>query len=364
MTLVESLEMAKPSSNKKTKENEATPSAKFSAEEKKALYITMARIRRFEERAIRSYQQGKIGGFCHTYIGQEALAVGSISVLGPDDHVITAYRDHGHALAAGMGMNELMAEMYGKITGCSRGKGGSMHFFDPKRNFWGGHGIVGGQTPLGAGIAFALKYQNKKGACLCYLGDGAVNQGALFESLNLVSLWNLPIIYIIENNQYSMGTSQERSSAGKPLAKRGESFDIDWAEVQANDLYTVREATQVALERAHKKSRPTVLEMHTYRYRGHSMSDPDQTYRTKNEIEEYRKQHDPITLIEKRLKAEGVLDETQIKSIDQAARDEAEAAAKFADESAFPPVSDIQTNVYWETDHPDQKESKGTIFFN
>lgn len=336
----------------------------LSSDEKIQLYRNMVRIRRFEERCIRSYQSGNIGGFCHLYIGQESLAIGTISVLGPDDHIISAYRIHGHALAVGMSMNELMAEMYGKITGCGQGKGGSMHFLDPKRHFWGGHGIVGGHTPLAAGIAFALKYQNKKGACLCYLGDGAVNQGVLYESLNLASLWNLPVIYIIENNHFSMGTSQERSSAGKPLAKRAEGFAIDWEEVNGHDLYEVRSKTSKALQQAYTKSRPFVLEIHAYRYRGHSMSDPDQTYRTKEDIQSYKDQFDPIMLFENQLKQEGILNEEIIKSIDKDAREEAELSAKFADESPYPPPSAIFDHVYWESDHPEQRTSTGTLFFN
>lgn len=336
----------------------------LTSEEKVHLYRDMVRIRRFEERCVRSYQQGNIGGFCHTYIGQEAVALGTISVLGPDDHIISAYRIHGHALAVGMEMNELMAEMYGKVTGCSQGKGGSMHFLDPKRNFWGGHGIVGGQTPLGAGIAFALKYQGKKGACLCYLGDGAVNQGAFYESLNLAGLWDLPVIYIIENNQFSMGTSQERSSAGKSLAKRAEPFDIDWTEVNGHDLYSVRHRTSQALQRAYKTSRPSVLEISTYRYRGHSLSDPDQTYRTKDDIKAYKEKFDPIMLFKQSLQDEGILDENKVSQIDVEARDEAEASAKFADESPYPQPEAIFDHVYWETDNPEEKTSKGTMFFN
>lgn len=328
------------------------------------LYADMVRIRRFEERCVRSYQQGNIGGFCHTYIGQESVAVGTISVLGQDDHIISAYRIHGHALAVGMSMNELMAEMYGKATGCSQGKGGSMHFMDPERHFWGGHGIVGGQTPLGAGIAFALKYQGKKGASLCYLGDGAVNQGAFYESLNLASLWSLPVIYIIENNQFSMGTSQERSSAGKPLAKRAEGFAIDWDEVDGSDLYQVRYKTSQALERAYNHQRPTVLEIHTYRYRGHSMSDPDQTYRTKDHIHEYREKSDPIMLFEKVLEKEGILDKAMIEKIDTQAKEEAELSAQFADESPYPSPESILKHIYWEEDHPEHKVSQGTILFN
>lgn len=328
------------------------------------LYRDMVRIRRFEERSVRSYQQGNIGGFCHTYIGQEAVAVGTISILGPDDQIISAYRIHGHALAVGMSMNECMAEMYGKVTGCSQGKGGSMHFMDPKKNFWGGHGIVGAQTPVGAGIAFALKYQKKKAACLCYLGDGAVNQGPFYEAMNLASLWNIPIIYVIENNQFSMGTSQGRSSAGKPLAKRAEGFAIDWAEVNGQDVYEVRSKTSEALERAYKLNRPTVLEIHTYRYRGHSMSDPDQTYRTKDDIQEYRDQYDCINLFKNKLLKEGVLTEEKVEAIDKQADDEVNAAIKFAEASPFPSEEAIYENVYWEEDHPEHKKSKGTMFFN
>lgn len=339
--------------------------AQLKPNEKIDLYRLMMRIRRFEERAVRSYQQGKIGGFCHTYIGQESVAVGTISVLGKNDHIISAYRIHGHGLCVGMSMNECMAEMYGKYTGCAKGKGGSMHFFAPDKGFWGGHGIVGGQTPLGAGIAFALKYQKIKGCCLCYLGDGAVNQGAFHEALNLAGLWNLPVIYVIENNMYSMGTSQERSSAGCSLAKRADGYGIDWKVVEdGNDIYAVRAATQEAVERAYEKSRPTVLEIMTYRYRGHSMSDPDQTYRTKDEIEKYRKSKDPITLYQNALISEGVLTQAQIEKIDEEATHEAEISADFADKSPYPPESELLTDIFWETNNPDKRVSEGTMFFN
>ncbi|HQU08380.1 MAG TPA: pyruvate dehydrogenase (acetyl-transferring) E1 component subunit alpha [Opitutales bacterium] len=333
------------------------------AEDKVQLFRQMVRIRAFEERAVRAYQQSHIGGFCHTYIGQESVAVGMLSLLGPDDHCITAYRDHAHAMMVGMTMNECMAELYGKYTGCSKGKGGSMHYFAPDKNYWGGHGIVGAQTPLGAGIAFALKYEDKKGACLCYLGDGAVNQGAFHEALNLAALWELPVIYVIENNRYSMGTCQARSSAGAQLAQRAEGYGMDWAVVAGNDLYAVRAQTQAALEYAHKTSRPMILEVDTYRYRGHSMSDPDQTYRTKEEIAEYRHRHDPILLFGNVLKKEKVLDEAQIESMEQAAREEAEAAAQFAAASPFPPAEEIYKDVYWETDHPNERSSQGTLYF-
>ncbi len=333
------------------------------AEEKIRLYSQMVRIRRFEERSLRAYQQGHIGGFLHLYIGQEAVAVGSVSVMSDEDHVITAYRDHGHALAVGMDMDECMAELFGKRTGCSKGKGGSMHFFAPDKNFWGGHGIVGGQTPLGLGIAFALKQRKKKGACLCFMGDGATNQGPFYESLNLASLWNLPVIYIIENNGYSMGTAESRHSAGEPLARRADAFDIDWSVHQGHDLYEVRAAIHGALTRARESSTPSVLEIVTYRYRGHSVADPDQTYRSKEEIEEYKKHKDPINLFRDKLLSEAVITNEKIQALDQSAKDEADASVDFALASPFPDISELMDDVYWETDNPDHKHSEGEIFF-
>ena len=327
------------------------------------LYEQMVRIRRFEERSLRAYQQGHIGGFLHLYIGQEAVAVGSVSAMSEEDHVITAYRDHGHALAVGMDMDECMAELFGKKTGCSKGKGGSMHFFAPDKNFWGGHGIVGGQTPLGLGIAYAIKFNKKNGACLCFMGDGATNQGPFYESLNLASLWNLPVIYVIENNGYSMGTAESRHSAGEPLARRGDAFDIDWSVSHGHDIYEVRHAISEALERAHKESRPSVLEIITYRYRGHSVADPDQTYRSKEEIEEYKKNKDPINLFRDQLISEGHLTEAKAVDIDQKAKEEAEASANFAQASPFPEPEELMDGVYWETDNPDKKTSLGTMFF-
>ena len=335
----------------------------LSKEEKIFLFEQMVRIRRFEERSLRSYQQGHIGGFLHLYIGQEAVAVGSVSMMGKDDHVITAYRDHGHALAVGMDFDECMAELYGKKTGCSKGKGGSMHFFAPDKNYWGGHGIVGGQTPLGLGIAYALKYKNKTGACLCFMGDGATNQGPFYESLNLASLWNLPVIYIIENNGYSMGTAESRHSAGDPLARRGESFDIEWSVSDGHDIYEVRQTIQDALKLAHEKSRPSVLEIMTYRYRGHSVADPDQTYRSKEEIEEYKQNKDPINLFRAKLIDEKTASEDQLKEIDNKAKDDAEASAQFADASPNPEPAELMEDIYWETDNPEKKQSLGTMFF-
>ncbi len=327
------------------------------------LYREMVRIRRFEERTLRVYQQGKIGGFLHLYIGQEAIAVGTVSLKGSDEHYITAYRDHGHALAVGMSMNECMAELQGKYTGCSKGKGGSMHYFAPEKGFWGGHGIVGGQTPLGAGLAFALKFQGKKGACFCFLGDGAVNQGAFAEALNLAALWELPVIYVIENNGYSMGTSLARSSAGTPLARRAEGYDMAWKVVNGANVYEVRAAAHEALVRAHEQCLPTLLEMDTYRYRGHSMSDPEK-YRDKSEVEEYKRKHDPINLFAADLIADKFANQAELDAIDAEARAEADASATFADESPFPPAEEIFRDVYWEVDNPDRKTSEGRIFFN
>ena len=332
-------------------------------DDKIELYQQMVRIRRFEERSLRAYQQGNIGGFLHLYIGQEAVAVGSVSVLGDDDHVITAYRDHGHAIAVGMNMDECMAELYGKKTGCSKGKGGSMHFFAPDKNFWGGHGIVGGQTPLGLGLAYALKHFKKKGSCLCFMGDGATNQGPFYESLNLAALWELPVIYIIENNGYSMGTAEGRHSAGEPLARRGESFDIDWKVAHGHDLYEVRDVVHEAVERAHSTSKPSVLEIITYRYRGHSVADPDQTYRSKEEIEEYKKNKDPLNLFRDKLLDEGVITEEKALEIDTLAKEEANASAEFASASPFPDPEELMDDIYWETDNPDEKISEGRIFF-
>ena len=335
----------------------------LSADQKIDLYEQMVRIRRFEERSLRAYQQGKIGGFLHLYIGQEAVAVGSVSTLGDDDHIITAYRDHGHAIAVGMNMDECMAELYGKKTGCSKGKGGSMHFFAPDKNFWGGHGIVGGQTPLGLGIAYALKHFKKKGSCLCFMGDGATNQGPFYESLNLAALWELPVIYIIENNGYSMGTAEGRHSAGEPLARRGDAFDIDWKVAHGHDLYEVRQVVQEAVERAHEFNKPTVLEIITYRYRGHSVADPDQTYRSKEEIEEYKKNKDPLSLFKSKLLEEGVLTDDKALELDQNAKDEANASAEFASASPFPEPDELMDDIYWETDNPDKRTSEGRIFF-
>ena len=265
-----------------------------------------------------------------------------------------------------MGMNECMAEMYGKQTGCSKGKGGSMHFFAPDKNFWGGHGIVAGQTPLGLGLAYGLKYLGREGCCLCYLGDGAVNQGAFHESLNIASLFGIPVVYVIENNGYSMGTSQERSSAYSGcLAQRAEAYAIEWDVIDGSDLYEVRAKTHIAMERARKEMKPTVLEIDTYRYYGHSIADANhKKYRTPEEIENYKQNHDPIAVFRRRLIAEGVMTEELATTINKDAATEAAASVKFAEESPAPTIADISTDVYWETDHNTPASQIGRHFFN
>ena len=263
-----------------------------------------------------------------------------------------------------MGMGELMAEMQGKFTGSSKGKGGSMHFFSPEKHFWGGHGIVGGQTPLGLGIAYALKYQGKKGCCLCYLGDGAINQGAFHESLNLAALWDVPVIYVIENNGYSMGTSQKRSSAGELLARRADGYGIEWAIINGNSMYEVRARTYEAMQRARERSKPTLLEMRTYRYRGHSVADANaEKYRTKAEIESYKHDFDPISLFKAVLFREGLLDEAKSEAINAAVKQEVEAAVRYADESPVAPEPEIFTDVYATIDEAPAQQH-GTHFFN
>ncbi len=350
------------------KNGQAPVNARLSAEQKIELYRQMVRIRRFEERSLRAYQtknsQGgaNIGGFLHLYIGQEAVAVGCCSLMGKDDHVITAYRDHGHAIAVGMDTKPLMAELYGKITGCSKGKGGSMHYFDPSRNYWGGHGIVGGQIPLGTGLAYALKYKGLKGAAMAFMGDGAVNQGAVHEAYNLAALWDLPVIFVIENNGYSMGTSQARSSAGD-LSKRAEGYDMAWDVINGHDLYEVRAKMDTLLTRAREKHKPAVVEIMTYRYRGHSVADPDNTYRDKAEVQEYQNTKDPLNLCRAVFLQEKTLTDALVETINAEAVAEADIAADFADASPYPTVDDIQKDVYWEADNPDKRTSQGRLFF-
>jgi len=358
---------SKPNKANLAKEVKSPANKELKDDELVQFYREMVRIRRFEERSLRAYQQGKIAGFLHLYIGQESLAVGCVSLMEENDHIITAYRDHGHALAVGMSMDECMAELFGKATGCSKGKGGSMHYFDPEKRYWGGHGIVGGQTPLGAGLAYALKYQEKRGCALCFLGDGAINQGAFHESLNLAALWDLPVVYIIENNGYSMGTSQERSSVhpDEGIAARAEGYKMNWAKINGESLFDIREGVKKAMDLARDESKPSLLEIHTYRYQGHSIADANhKKYRSKEEIDDYRKNHDPIVLYRQFLLDSKLLDEDGIKEIDSEAKAEAEKSAKFAEESEFPKEEAILQDVYWEEDNPDDKQSEGRIFFN
>ena len=335
-------------------------------EDKVRLLREMFRIRRFEQTSLKYYNLGRMGGFLHLYSGQEAVAVGTMSLLGDNDHVITGYRDHGHALFAGMDMKECMAELFGKATGCSKGKGGSMHFFAPDKNYWGGHGIVGGQTPLGLGIAFALKYKGLKGCCLCFLGDGAINQGPFHESLNLAALFKLPVIYVIENNGYSMGTSQKRSSSyPESLAKRAEEYNMAWDVFKGEDVYEVRAKTQIAIDRAHNDSAPSLLEIQTYRYYGHSVADANaKKYRSPEEIEEYKANHDPLRIWSRHMVEEGILTEAQIEDIDVEAKEETNDAVKFAEESPVLPENEILADVYWEVDHQTDAAKHGRHFFN
>ena len=279
-------------------------------------YREMLLIRRFEERAGQMYGMGLIGGFCHLYIGQEAVVVGALGARKPGDQIITAYRDHGHMLATGMDPKGVMAELTGREGGYSRGKGGSMHMFSMEKNFFGGHGIVGAQVPIGTGIGFANKYRNNGNVCMTFFGDGAANQGQVYESFNMAELWQLPVVYIIENNQYAMGMSVERSSAQTNLSKRGLSFNIPGEQVDGMDVRAVRAAASMALDWCRAGKGPIILEMKTYRYRGHSMSDPAK-YRAKEEVDRMRHEHDPLEMVRQRLLAEGFATEEKFKQIDK-----------------------------------------------
>ncbi len=313
------------------------------------LHVTMLRrmllIRRFEEKAAEAYALGKIGGFCHLYIGQEAVAVGSLSALREDDYAICSYREHGQALVRGIPPGAVMAELFGKATGCSKGKGGSMHLFDAGRRFMGGHGIVGGHIPLAAGIAFAVKYQDGDQVCICYFGEAAVNIGAFHEALNMASVWKLPVIFLCENNRYGMGTAFERVAAVTDVVEHACSYDMAAELVDGMNVLTVYDATRRAVERAHKGGHPTLLEVRTYRYMGHSMSDPlHGVYRTKDEVEEQKKK-DPITQLAEKLKEEKVIDQGALDAMDAEIHAEVDAAVKFADESPDPDPSELYTNV-------------------
>ncbi len=309
-----------------------------------ALYRDMLMIRRFEEKAGQLYGIGLIGGFCHLYIGQEAVVIGMQSCITPNDAVITSYRDHGHMIACGMDPKGIMAELTGRIDGFSKGKGGSMHMFSTDKHFYGGHGIVGAQVPLGTGIAFAHKYRENGALSLVYFGDGSVNQGQVYEAFNMASLWKLPVIYIIENNEYAMGTSVKRSHSTTELFRRGEGFAIPGKQVNGMDVVAVREAGLEAVKHVRDGNGPFLLEMKTYRYRGHSMSDPAK-YRSKEEVEMYKEQRDPIEGLKARLIQDGVATEDKLKDIDKDIKSTVAAAADFAQASPEPPESEVWTDV-------------------
>lgn len=323
---------------------------KFNRELYLKWYEEMLLMRKFEERAGQLYGMQKIKGFCHLYIGQEALVAGAMSVLKPEDNMITAYRDHAHALGKGTTARAVMAELYGKVTGCSKGKGGSMHMFDAKNRFFGGHGIVGGQIPLGAGIAFAEKYNGTKNVTVCYMGDGAVRQGAFHEAFNMAMTWKLPVIFIIENNNYAMGTSVQRTSNVHDLYKLGLSYDMPSEPVDGMSVEAVHQAMEKAVARARKGDGPTLLEMNTYRYKGHSMSDPAK-YRTKEEVESY-KAKDPIEMVLKSIRDNKYATEEEIGVINNRVRDIVEDSVKFAEESPYPDHSELFTDVYVQQDYP------------
>jgi len=317
-------------------------------------YKSMLLMRKFEEKAGQLYGQQKIRGFCHLYIGQEAVMAGTISATRPEDSVITSYRDHAHALAKGMSANECMAELFGKVTGCSKGKGGSMHFFSKEHKMMGGHGIVGGQIPLGAGIAFAEQYLGNDNVNVCFMGDGAVRQGALNEAFNMAMLWKLPVIFVCENNGYAMGTSVKRTTNMMDIYKMGHAFDMPSAPVDGMDPVAVHNAMDEAVQRARAGEGPTFLEVRTYRYKGHSMSDPAK-YRTKEELEEY-KGKDPLITTKAAIMENKYADDAWFKEVEAEVKKTVDEAVKFAEESPYPDPSAIYEDVYVQEDYPFIKE--------
>ena len=331
----------------KTQPKPATDSA--TAEEHKKFLRQMLLIRRFEEKAGEAYSLGKIGGFCHLYIGQEATGTGAIASLRDDDYIITTYRDHGQALARGMSPRTIMAELFGRSDGCARGKGGSMHLFDSSLNFLGGHGIVGGHVPLGAGVGFAIKYRGGDQVCLCFMGESVVNTGAFHEALNMASLWKLPVVFLIENNRYGMGTALERASSINDIYMRAASYDMPRAYVDGQDVLAVRASTKEAVHRARVESTPTLLEVRTYRFMGHSMSDAvSGTYRTKAELEEYMKR-DPIMVLRMQMQEAGEIDDAGMTKLDEELKAVVQDAWDFAEASPEPPLESLYEDVLMET---------------
>ena len=312
-------------------------------------FESMMLMRRFEERCGQLYGQQKIKGFCHLYIGQEACAAGAISALTPNDKWLTSYRDHGHPLGLGTEPRAVMAELYGKETGTTKGKGGSMHIFDKSKNFIGGHGIVGAQIPLGAGIAFAEKFNGTDNVCMCYMGDGAIRQGAFHETLNLAMLWKIPVIFVIENNGYAMGTSVTRTSNVTDLYTLGESYDMPSESVDAMRVEDVHQAVSRAAARARAGEGPTLLEFRTYRYKGHSMSDPAK-YRSKEEVEEY-KQRDPVEVVRKTILDNQFASEDDLNAIEAKIMDVVEDSVRFAESSPYPDASEAMKDIYFEQDY-------------
>ncbi|HUZ30740.1 MAG TPA: pyruvate dehydrogenase (acetyl-transferring) E1 component subunit alpha [Xanthobacteraceae bacterium] len=344
----------------KTKENDQTgdqrrplaevptqngPIADFNKDQELEALRQMLLIRRFEEKAGQMYGMGLVGGFCHLYIGQEAVVIGMRMAKRDDDQMITGYRDHGHMLACGMDPKGVMAELTGRRSGYSKGKGGSMHMFSPEKGFFGGHGIVGAPVPIGTGLAFANKYRGNDTVCLTFFGDGAANQGQVYESFNMAELWKLPVVYVIENNRYAMGTSVSRSSAQTDFSKRGASFNIPGVEVDGMDVRAVKAAGEEAIAWCRSGKGPIILEMMTYRYRGHSMSDPAK-YRTKEEVDKVRTEHDPIEQVRARLLAQKWASEEELKKIDASVRAVVNEASEFATNDAEPDPAELYTDVY------------------
>ncbi len=338
----------KPSPPRQEKESRNKDQQKRISDDERQAFLKMLYhlilVRRFEEKAAEAYTLGKIGGFCHLYIGQEAVAVGSLAALRPDDYVMTSYRDHAHALILGTSPDEVMAELFGKAGGCSSGKGGSMHLFDADKHFLGGHAIVGGQIPLATGVAFASKYKETDQVTLCFFGEAAVNQGAFHESLNMAQLWKLPCIYICENNQYGMGTSLERAMSISDVSKKADGYGVASEFVDGMDVIAVRDATARAVERARRDSLPSLIEVRTYRFMGHSMSDPG-NYRTRAEIEKHQ-ERDPIKVFTASLKEQNIIDDEALKEIESRVRAEVDNAIKFADSSPEPAPEELFTYIY------------------
>ncbi len=324
--------------------SKSSPNGSFTRESLHKAFFQMLLIRRFEEKAGQLYGMGLIGGFCHLYIGQEAVVVGFQSAMKPQDTVITSYRDHGHMLACDMEARGVMAELTGRATGYSKGKGGSMHMFSREKNFFGGHGIVGAQISLGTGMAFAHQYTNDGGVCMAYMGDGAANQGQVYESFNMAALWKLPVVFVIEDNQYSMGTSVARHAALSDFSKRGVAYGITGLTVDGMDLFKVREAGEWALDHARSGKGPVLLHVKTYRYRGHSMSDPAK-YRSKEEVDDVRQNQDPIESLKLHLQTHKLITEEEMKSIEKNVKEIVNDCAEFAQTSPEPDASELYTDV-------------------